>query len=193
MKILLIRHGKTKGNTEYRYIGTTEESILPEWSKLLSKSYVKADYVFVSPRLRCRETAACLFPEKEQIVMEALSECDFGQFEGMNYQELNGNVDYQAYIDSGGLIGFPGGEDKETFQKRCVAGFFQAIARVKKEDCTIAFVVHGGTIMALMEYLVGPVGSYFDWNAKNGRGYELDCKETQDGIRVNTFREWSAV
>ena len=29
-KIVLIRHGMTQGNQEYRYVGTTDEGLLPE-------------------------------------------------------------------------------------------------------------------------------------------------------------------
>ena len=29
-KIVLIRHGMTQGNKEYRYVGTTDEGLLPE-------------------------------------------------------------------------------------------------------------------------------------------------------------------
>ena len=51
-----------------------------------------------------------------------LKECDFGDFENKNYKELSGNPDYQAWIDSGGALPFPGGEDPEGFRNRCRGG-----------------------------------------------------------------------
>ena len=45
------------------------------------------------------------------------------EFEYRNYQELNGHPDYQAWIDSGGTIGFPGGEDQKAFCDRVQTAF----------------------------------------------------------------------
>ena len=38
---------------------------------------------------------------------------NFGSFEGKTYFDLNGNEDYQRWIDSGGTLPFPGGESRE--------------------------------------------------------------------------------
>ena len=66
MKLWLIRHGMTKGNQEHRYVGTTDEGLLPEEKERLQAKAADMDLhpsvVFVSPARRCRETAACLFP-----------------------------------------------------------------------------------------------------------------------------------
>ncbi len=66
-------------------------------------------YVFVSPMLRCRQTAEILFPQIPQIEIDPWREMDFGEFEGKNYAQLNGDPRYQAWIDSGGTLAFPGG------------------------------------------------------------------------------------
>ena len=56
----------TKGNQEHRYVGTTDEGLLPEEKERLQARAADMDFhpsvVFVSPARRCRETAACLFP-----------------------------------------------------------------------------------------------------------------------------------
>ena len=66
MKLWLIRHGMTKGNQEHRYVGTTDEDLLPEEKERLQARTADMNLhpavVFVSPARRCRETAACLFP-----------------------------------------------------------------------------------------------------------------------------------
>ena len=36
-----------------------------------------------------------------------------------------------------------------------------------------AFVVHGGTIMAVMEYFTN--GSYYDYQVRNGKGFILNA------------------
>ena len=42
----------------------------------------------------------------------------------------------------------------------------------------MTFVVHGGTIMAILEHFAVPHKSYYDWHIANGHGYiaEFDGK-----------------
>lgn len=182
MKIYFIRHGQTKGNREGRYVGKTDEPLLEEArAQLLEESLslgkiLKPDILYVSPMLRCRETAGILFPGKEQHIVEAFRECDFGEFEYRNYKELNGNPAYQRFIDSGGTCGFPGGETLKEFQERCVREFCRLIdaAWVRKENGSMAFVVHGGTIMAILDRFSNPHKDYFTWQTGNGNGYAAD-------------------
>ena len=171
MKWILIRHGQTQGNREHRYIGCrTDESLCPEAvAALLGKVYPPVSKVFVSPMKRCLETAALLYPGVPVEVVEDFRECDFGDWENMNYAELNGNPTYQAWIDSGGELPFPNGESRARFVERCVAAF-EGI-RQQSEDCAI--VAHGGTIMAIMAQFAHPKGTYFDFQASNGCGFIL--------------------
>mgnify|MGYP000603366522 CR=1 FL=1 len=112
MELTLIRHFATAGNLEKRYIGTTDEPILPVAE---IKKMPRAEIVLTSPMIRCRQTAKLLYPEVEQTVWDGFRECDFGSFEGKNYQDLSGDPVYQAWIDSGGTLGFPGGEEPTGF------------------------------------------------------------------------------
>ena len=184
---IFIRHGKTAGNLEGRYIGRrTDEGLCAEGREaLLKKIAPKAEWVHVSPMLRCRETAEILYPGMAAAPVEGLQECDFGEFEGKNYAELNGRADYQAWIDSGGEMSFPGGESRAQFAARCVKAFEEYARGLP--DGRHAFIVHGGTIMALMEHLTNRPGSYFDFQVKNGEGYCF----SEDGkyVRIGAERE----
>ena len=180
LKILLIRHSMTAGNRLGRYIGArTDEPLCEEGILLLGKfSYPPVQRVFVSPMRRCLETAGILFPgtEKEEEVL--LKECDFGIFENKNYQELSGNPEYQAWIDSSGTLPFPEGESQEMFQKRCVRGFARCVEQCLKDGLhTAALVVHGGTIMSILGACADADRSYFDWQVKNAQGYEVLVEE----------------
>lgn len=117
MKIYMIRHGKTKGNREHRYVGSTDEPLLFESVCLLKERKMpKVDVLYTSPLKRCMETASLLFPKMKQRVIVDFRECEFGEFEYKNYEELNGNPDYQRFIDTMGECGFPGGEDRKHFK-----------------------------------------------------------------------------
>lgn len=171
MRIIFIRHGKTKGNLEKRYIGRTDEPLCAEGiEELRRRRYPDCSLVIASPMKRCVESAKLIYPNKELILCDDLRECDFGDFEGRNYLELSNNPDYQKWIDSGGAMPFPNGEDHEEFKTRCVRGFLTAIENCP-ENGTIAFVIHGGAIMAILERFAIPPRGFYDYQVSNGGGY----------------------
>ena len=132
MRIYLIRHGKTPGNQLNRYIGITDEPVLEEDQEQLKKqNYPKAERLFVSPLLRCRQTAACIYPGQEQQVIQNLRECDFGRFENKNWKEMTGDAEYQAWVDSNATLPFPGGEDPQKFRDRACQGFLGRIEALR--------------------------------------------------------------
>lgn len=173
MTAVLIRHGRTQGNLEGRYIGSgTDEPLCARGvEELRARVYPDVSRVYVSPMLRCVQTAALIYPRHTPIVVPDLRECGFGAFEGKNYAELNGNPDYQRFIDSGGEAAFPGGEARADFAARCVRAFEALLPGTR--GAVAAFIVHGGTIMAVMERYARPRGRYFDFQVRGGEGYVL--------------------
>ena len=171
MTLYFIRHGKTAGNLEKRYIGRTNEPLCPLGRSELEKiEYPQARAGVSSPLNRCVETARIIWPDKAPLVCSGLRECDFGAFEGKNYAELNAAPEYQKWIDSGGEMAFPGGEDKKSFSARTVLAFEELAPSLVDET---AFVVHGGTIMAILERFVRPKRKFYDYYVENGRGYAV--------------------
>ena len=85
MRIWLIRHFQTQGNLERRYIGRTDEPILPGQTGSILCCPEK---IITSPMLRCRQTARLLFQKEPDLICENFREKDFGRFEGKNYEEL---------------------------------------------------------------------------------------------------------
>lgn len=179
MKIIFIRHGKTAGNLEKRYIGVTDEPLCKEGiSELKSISYPDCHIVISSPMKRCLQTAEIIYPNKKIIIRNDLKECDFGDFEGRNYLDLSGNADYQRWIDSGGTMTFPNGECPSDFKRRCIAEFDKTVSEYA-ENTVIAFVVHGGTIMSILAKYAYPKGGYYDFQVQNAHEYitEFDGKK----------------
>ena len=171
MKIIFIRHGKTAGNLEKRYIGKTDESLCSKGKdELLSRTYSDCEAVITSGMKRCIQTAEIIYPNKKIISFSQLNECDFGDFDGKNYHDLSGNTDYQNWIDSGGSMTFPNGENPDNFKKRCVSTFEKIIAEYEKSD-VISFVVHGGTIMSILEKYAVPKRNFYDYQIENGGGF----------------------
>lgn len=188
MYIYFIRHGQTKGNLEKRYVGSTDESLTKEGREILCynrekiKLYEqnKVEKVYCSPKKRCIETAQMIYSNQTRIIVEELTECNFGVFEYKNYKELEGNDYYQRWIESGGILGFPEGEDRQTFQKRSLSGFQKIIKQsISEKNKTIAIVAHGGTIMSILDLLAVPKRDFYEWQVKNGCGYLLEIEEEE--------------
>ena len=182
MSWILIRHGMTRGNQEKRYVGCrTDEPLCPEGIAMLKQAvYPDVEQVYISPLRRCRETAAILYPNVKTETVPDFRECDFGEFEYRNYAELNGRADYQAWINSGGELPFPGGESRAAFSGRSLAAFRALVPAGDGENC--ALIVHGGTIMAIMEAMARPRGYYYDFQVGNGGGYILHEDGSYTGI-----------
>jgi alpha-ribazole phosphatase len=211
VKITWIRHGMTRANEEHRYLGKTDEPLSEKGIRFLQekkkKSFFNApEFLYASPMKRCVQTAEILFRRKPVLIPE-WKEMDFGQFEGKNYEELKDNPDYQKWIDSNGTLPFPGGEPREQFIRRSMEGFDWMMSDILiksekntriqngtetqdlKNNCEteipVVAVVHGGTIMAVLSSLTG--GEYFDFQVKNGEGYETVLEWIQGRWKITSL------
>ena len=179
--LLLLRHGETQANKEHRYLGRTDEPLCASGIETLlsykgQNRYLAVQYLFVSPMKRCLETAEILYPGLCPVVVSEWKEMDFGQFEYQNYEDLKNDIQYQAWIDSGGELDFPRGESRKDFILRCELGFRRMCetlrrmtAEATEKSASVGVIAHGGTIMALLSSYGGK--SYFDCQRATGRGY----------------------
>lgn len=125
-------------------------------------------------------TAELLFPSCAFRLIEELKECNFGEFENRNYLELSGNPNFQAWIDSGGTLPFPGGESREAFRERSLKGFDQVQAQCAAEGVIrAAIVTHGGVIMNILQAYSPGQSDFYDWYVKNAEGYRVWLDENQ--------------
>ncbi len=167
-----IRHGMTAGNKEKRYVGRTDEPLCQEGiEKVRELILPDCDLLISSPMRRCLQTAEILYPGKPIQIYEEFRECDFGVFEMHNYQELSGRPDYQFWIDSGGTAAFPGGESPEEFKNRITKAFQKFLISCRQQR--VVFIIHGGTIMSIMEKYAIPSQNYYAWHVPNANGYKV--------------------
>lgn len=198
VRILLLRHGQTKGNQEKRYIGCRSQEPLSqegiEFLKANARNYPNAISLFMSPSLRCQTTAKLIYPRlfPKRIEIEELNEMDFGIFEGKNYEDMKDLPEYREWVEGGceGLI--PGGENRADFIARTLTGFGKVIDTIEQEHIdrkrlsvsdvkkfTVSergnemydavIVAHGGTIMAVLSSFT--MEDYFSFEAAPGEGY----------------------
>jgi len=122
---------------------------------------------------------------------EDLRECCFGHFENRNYIEMTGDDEYQAWIDSGGTLPFPDGESIEAFDRRVCEAWLRQVrtwaAAGGDEEGAMTMIVHGGTIMSVMERLFPDEGSSsgrYRWNPGHTQGYTVGYE------RTGTLEHW---
>ena len=181
MRIILIRHLCTPGNEKHQYIGTTDESLSEDAVERFRKEgrvYPRAEQIIASPMKRCLETAGLIYPGRDIRTEPGLRECGFGEFEGKTYEQLKDHPAYMKWLDCGGMTAFPGGEGQEEFRSRCVESMKKWIRSLLGEHAqSAAFVVHGGTIMAVLEKLSVEQKGFYHWQVENGGGYEAEVME----------------
>lgn len=194
MEVILIRHGQTKGNKEYRFIGgqTEQEVSLEGLESISSRAYPKAEALFVSPMIRCIQTARCIYGEQPFTVIEEFRECNFGLLEGKSHRELDGDPQYQQFLDAGGALPYPEGESITAFTKRVMNGFAKTVKNSRMNQySSICCIVHGGTIMAILSTIIGHSRNFYDWHVDNGCGYkiEVDEEDWKSGCRSGQIME----
>lgn len=119
-------------------MGVTEEALSGEGRKqleiLAEKDILKKTWLlFISPMLRCQESAGILFPGKKAYPIEEWREMDFGAYEGKNYEDLKNDSYYQKWIDSNGTLPFPEGESQQEYIKRCQRGLHAATKIIEEK------------------------------------------------------------
>lgn len=179
MKIILRRHAQTRGNLLSKYVGSTDEPLAPEGiataMKVERDSLVKT--VYASALARTAQTAALVYPKAEIIRCAGLNEMNFGCFEGKSWRDLETDATYRTWLASRCEAPCPGGERKDEFTRRCRETFISIIHECCEAGMESAhFVVHGGTIMAVMSGFVLPEREYFSWRAGFCAGFVVSAE-----------------
>ena len=148
--LVLVRHLKKDAPKEMAFYGSTD---LPILSKSEEAIDCDQSQIYCSPMLRCRQTADLYFPGKEKEIIEDSKECDFGDWEGMTFQEIA-----DAYPDkvdqwkSGKDFTFPNGERIKDFSDR-VEKASQIL--INKDEKTVILVTHAGVIRFMLCHFLG--------------------------------------
>lgn len=158
-QLYLVRHADVHGNKNHAFIGKTDLSLSPSGKKeaeqLKSKLNSFEPYLCLhSPAIRVLETMDRADIGKRRMEKKSLREIDFGQWEGLDFEQIQKrnpklvelwSKDYENFT-------FPGGESIKNFNKR-VESFANELTRMDEEKCVI--FSHGGVIRSLICYFLG--------------------------------------
>ncbi|WP_278475804.1 histidine phosphatase family protein, partial [Ruminococcus bromii] len=162
-----------------KYIGTTDAPLSDRGRMDLRKldyeyKYPGTQVVFTSPLKRCTETAKILYPEQNPLVIDNLSECNFGEWEGKTADELKNDPDFKKWLAGDSSVKPPRGESNADFTRRVCKMFESIVEGLMKTGTTESVIVtHGGVIMTLLAVYGLPQAKPFEWTMDNGFGYSL--------------------
>lgn len=177
--IHFIRHGSIDDTLAGKYIGTRDAPLSDRGRMDLRKldyeyKYPGTQVVFTSPLKRCTETAKILYPEQKPLVIDNLSECNFGEWEGKTADELKNDPDFKKWLAGDSSVKPPRGESNADFTRRVCKMFESIVEGLMKTGTTESVIVtHGGVIMTLLAVYGLPQAKPFEWTMDNGFGYSL--------------------
>lgn len=181
MELHIIRHGKTMANEQRLYCGQTDlplsDNGTAELVKLKNQGiYPKSASLYItSGLLRTQQTLRLLYGSVQSEIIPQLMEYQFGSFEMKSHDQLDGQADYQAWIDDAvGHFACPGGESKQDFNLRADEGSKLLLSKAQQGVSVLA-VLHGGVIAFIMEHLFPDKYNFYEWQPAPGRGYSLTC------------------
>lgn len=177
--IHFIRHGAIDETLSGKYIGTTDVPLSEKGRLDLKKldyeyRYPGTQVVFTSPLKRCTETCKILYPELNPLSITALSECNFGEWEGKTAEELKNDPDFEKWLAGDNSVKPPRGESNADFTRRICRMFESIVEGLIKTGTTESVIVtHGGVIMTLLAVYGLSQAKPFEWTMDNGFGYSL--------------------
>lgn len=179
-KLHFIRHGLTLGNLEGRYIGGGTDEPLCEKGKQdiehLKENfkYPAVEKIYTSPMQRALDTCKILYPNCEYEVVDAITECDFGEFENQGLEELSKLERFSLWISGKENFTPDGGETNQEFAQRCANGLDEIFMDMMQNQIYEAVCVcHGGVIAALLGLFSYPQKPFHEWTSDAGCGYTV--------------------
>lgn len=156
MRIVLVRHGETVGESSIRLNGITDVALCPIGVGQMERvKEALADEVFVevlaSPLRRSREGAGLVRPGAPVRVVPAFREVDFGRWETWTWDEVAArDPDTLAVMRASRAdFTYPAGESRQAFRARVIAA-----AHAELSGDVVA-VLHKGVIKTIIGALTG--------------------------------------
>ncbi|MCK6074762.1 histidine phosphatase family protein [Paenibacillus silvae] len=187
--LVLIRHGTTSWNVEKKYLGHTDIALLPDANEELAILREQCrdltwDAVYCSDLLRCRQTLAHIAPlaASEARLDRRLRENDFGEWEGLTYEQLKHNPIYQSWIDHPQEVTPPGGEAWSSFAERMDSFLDEHICSMddvrlpQSNPHRTLIVTHGGVIRYMLSRLLDGVG-FWDTHVIPGQAIQVHLQK----------------
>lgn len=179
-RIHLIRHAFTQDNITGVYTGRKDTPLSEEGKEQLKTMvsdfvYPEVDFVFSSPLSRCKETAEIIYPDKKSIIIDDLTEYDFGEFEGHTADVLHEKQPlFGRWLKGEKGVKPPFGESNEDFANRVCSCFCKIVDGIIKTGADdTAIITHGGVISTILANFGIPELPVTEWMTPSCCGYTI--------------------
>jgi alpha-ribazole phosphatase len=161
-RLVLVRHAETEEAARGRCYGRLDVALSPRGLRQAEAlAAALADLglaaVYASPLARALDTARPIAAAHGlgPIVLEALRELDFGEVEGLRYDEIEAQRPelFRGWMDDPAGVRFPGGESLGDLRARALPAAAEIRARHERE--AVAVVAHGGVIRVVLADALG--------------------------------------
>ena len=159
MRLVLVRHGETDWNKDRRYQGHTDLELnnMGVWQAERLRERLakyKIDGVYSSDLRRALATAQVIASNRELKVIpcKSLREIDFGEFEGMTFDEIQSR--YPDWVPTNFDFTTHQGESLDQLASR-VGTFISSLAEGYSDEKTVLVVSHSGTLRIMLCLLIG--------------------------------------
>lgn len=158
MRLFLIRHGEPESSARGRCYGKLDVGLSEQGRRsieALAGNVPAPDAVYASPRRRAVESARLL--AAAPVVDERLAEIDFGELEGLTYEEARERHPevYAAWMAHPTDVTFPGGESFARMRARVLLSYDEIRRRHRHEGGNVFVVAHGGVNRILLAEALG--------------------------------------
>jgi broad specificity phosphatase PhoE len=188
-RVVLVRHAETEKSARGRCYGRLEVRLSARGlrqAEALARALVDNSFaaVYSSPLARALDTARAIADAQglEPIVLDALVELDFGEVEGLRFDEIEAARPelFKAWMDEPARVRFPGGEGLADLRARVLPALAEIRARHERE--AVAVVAHGGIVRVVLAEALGlEDGALFRLDLSEGGVSVVDWL---DGVRL---------
>lgn len=181
MKIILVRHGKTQANIDWKY--STDDTVLAkdglyilDKTKKLLEDY-DIDEVYTSALIRSQETAKHLGYTKF-IIDKRINEMNFGDFRGQSIDEvrLKHKLFFENERNNYFDTKYPNGESRNEVIRR-TSDFLDEISQ--KDDKTILCISHGIAIRSTLFWVLKDLSNWNSFWIDNGSLTVFNVKDNK--------------
>lgn len=158
LRLLLIRHGEPEASARGLCYGKLDMGLSAKGHAQMARlaealASVTIDAFYASPRRRALESVENL--RGKPIVEPRLAEIDFGELEGLTYDEVAERYPriYEEWMRAPTKVHFPGGESFKQMRRRVL----QAVSEIReaRKEQTVAIVSHGGVNRIVLAHALG--------------------------------------
>ena len=196
----LVRHGQTEWNRIGRAQGQADPPLNQEGLKQAEAvgarlAGVGFEAAYSSDLRRAADTAAPVMRGRDTPIVHRrdLREKNFGEWEGMTYEELRRRFPrmLEELFDERPDFCPPGGESDRTLLNRAAGAVARIRARHDGAGGNILVVSHGGTLRAMMVSMLGlPVGAMWRLRLSNA-GLSVVTVYEQGGVTLDLLNDTS--